>query len=418
MSSTRDVRRLVAARFVSRTGSEAAFFVGMWGKAAYELDATASQLAGLMAVLTVAVILGSAVGGVLTDRYGPRRTLAVSELFFVPAALAMTLAPNITVLAGLAAVWGFVGAPVVTAGASFAPFLVTDKRELERTNAWIEGAGSAAFVAGPAAGALLAGFADVDWVFVLDAVTSLVAAVLVLSIPLAAKRTGPAARSGLGEFREGLRVVYSSRSLRYYVLAGTLLWLSFGAFGALEPLFFRDVVRTGVESIGWVNTLFGLAMLAGAAALPRLPGRFVSARGLAITIALSGLGTVLYVGSGDLRLVALGAMAWGPVIGLLEPLLRTLMHRDAPEAVVGRVIGTAEVHRRLGELLPLAVAPALAAAFGVQLTLVAGGLFASLVALSSLGHAASIDRAAAERGLAPARIERLRPEDEPVSPNP
>ena len=74
----------------------------------------------------------------------------------------------------------------------------------------------------------------------------------------------------------------------------------------------------------------------------------------------------------DLRVIAFGALFWGLVIGATEPLLRTLMQSDAPAEYVGRVMGTAQVHRSAGEIVPLAFAPGLAAAFGVQPVMIAG----------------------------------------------
>lgn len=68
-----DLIRVVSARFLSRVGSEAAFFVGVWGKAAYVLDATPSDLAWVMLALAIPLMLGSAAAGVLIDRYGPKR---------------------------------------------------------------------------------------------------------------------------------------------------------------------------------------------------------------------------------------------------------------------------------------------------------------------------------------------------------
>ena len=145
-SGMRDVYRVVAARFLSRTGSEAAFFVGVWGKAAFVLGATATQLAFIMFALSIASILGSITAGVLIDRFGPRKVLMAAEVLFVPAAMAMIWADNLTQLSVIVAIWGFVGAPVVTAGASFAPFLTHEGVRLEKINAWIEGAGSLSFV--------------------------------------------------------------------------------------------------------------------------------------------------------------------------------------------------------------------------------------------------------------------------------
>ena len=79
--------------------------------------------------------------------------------------------------------------------------------------------------------------------FFVDAALTTIGAVLVLPVntpPVAGRGASPAA-----EIAEGLRVTYRIRSVRYYVLMGTLMWFSFGAFGALEPLFYRDVVGTG-----------------------------------------------------------------------------------------------------------------------------------------------------------------------------
>ena len=65
-------------------------------------------------------------------------------------------------------------------------------------------------------------------------------------------------------------MAYSDRTLRYVILAGTAVWFGFGAFSALEPLFFRDVVGVGVEWIGWMNTAFSVGLISGAYLLPRL----------------------------------------------------------------------------------------------------------------------------------------------------
>ncbi|MBC7265962.1 MAG: MFS transporter [Coriobacteriia bacterium] len=413
MTSKPDIRRALAARFISRAGSEAAFFIGVWGKAAFSLHATPRQLALVMFCLSAASIGGSVVGGVLVDRYGPKRVIMGAEALFVPIALAVAAADSLATLVPLVALWGLAGSPIQTAGASLAPFLVREASGLARMNSLLETAGSAAFISGPVLGALVSKSLGVDSVFVFDALTSLVAVALFARTRI----EGPARRterpSPLREMAEGVRIAYGMRSIRFYVLAGTVTWLGFGAFGALEPLFYRDVVKTGVEAIGYVNAIFGAGILTGASMLRRLPRSIVSARGLAAAVALTGAGSILYVGTADLRIIALGAFAWGTIVGLLEPLLRTLLHRDTPHELVGRVTGTAQVHRQAGELVPLAFAPALAAAIGVQQTLIAGGLFTAVAATAGLLEARAIDRTAAP---APAEIQPLLASDEPISP--
>ena len=110
------------------------------------------------------------------------------------------------------------------------------------------------------------------------------------------------------------------------------------------------------------------------------------------------MGAIAYVGSTDLRLIAVGAALWGFLIGLTEPLMRTVLHVASPEGYVGRVVGTAQYHRNAGELVPLAFAPALAAAFGVQATLIIGGVIVAIGIMSTWPIAVSIDRELAESG--------------------
>lgn len=389
----RNIALIVAARFVSRAGGSAAFFVGVWGVAAYGFNATATQLAYLSAINALAGIAGTLVAGVLIDRVGPRRVLIGAEILTIPAVVAMSQADTLVTFTVLSAGFSLAAVPTFTAGASFAPYLVEGKENLERANSLIDAAGSAGFVLGPAMGALLAQAFGLQSVFWLMAGASVVAAVLAWFIRMDVSRADDGDRHPLAELKAGLRVSYKTRSLRYYILLGTLAWFGFGAFSALEPLFYRDAVGVGVEWIGYMNTVFGIGLVGGAWLLPRLPQRIVCARGAAVIVSMLGLGAIGYVATTNLAFIGAGALAWGAVIGAAEPLLRTLVHVESPHEYVGRIMSTAQYHRSLGELVPLAFAPALAAAYGVQPVLIGGGIIVSVLAVASLPTARAIDRA-------------------------
>jgi len=406
----RNILFVVLARFVSRVGGSAAFFIGTWGMAAYTFHASASTLAWVMAGNSIAAIVGSMVAGVMIDRVGPRRVLIAAELLTIPCAIALVFAPTFAIFVPLAWLFGLVGTPTFTAGSAFAPFLVSGRDDLESVNALIEGAGSLAFVLGPAAGAVVAGWGGGPRaVFVAMAISSAGAAALAWFVHIDDGGTEHIEHDSWAEFKEGLRLSYSTASLRYFILTGTAVWFGFGAFSALEPLFYRDVVKVGVEWIGWINSAFGVGLVSGAALLPRLPRKIVSAKGLAIMTALTGLGAILYVGSTDLRLICAGAVVWGLVIGALDPLLRTLLHLSSPQEYVGRIVGTSQYHRNAGELIPLAIAPTLAVLIGVQPTLIVGGLLVTVVALASLPIAARVDRGLRAQGLLAGPVVRVEP---------
>lgn len=409
-----DIARVTLARFIARMGGEAAFFVGVWGMAAYEFNADAGSIAVLMAVLAVAMMIGSALAGTAVDRYGPRTVLIASQFVYVPVILGVTLTTDMTSLVVMSALLGLTSGPIMTSTGSFAAYLATDDMPLDRVNALIEGAGALSFIVGPGLGALVAKWISLDAVFYLDAVCTVAGAALVWPV-----RTPPlgehVSKGALAEIVDGLKVSYGLRSVRYYVLMGTLMWFSFGAFGALEPLFYRDVVGTGVEMIGYMNSLFGAGIAVGSWLLTRARTTWLTARTMALGAAAMGMCSILYVGTTKLPVIAVGALMWGLVIGAVEPLLRTLMQTDAPPEYVGRVMGTAQVHRHAGEVVPLALAPGLAAVFGVQPVMIGGGVVAAIVALSTLPVARSIDaaRVVSVRGR---RLDEAIVGDDPISP--
>jgi MFS family permease len=382
--------------------------------AAYRFHATPGQIATLMAALAISAMAGSAVAGLLVDRYGPRNVLIAAQVAYVPVAIGVTFVSDLNQLIGACALFGLATAPIMTATGSFAPYLATEDVGIEKVNAMIEGAGALSFVLGPGLGAIFARFLGIESVFYLDAGLTTLGMLLVSRVSTPAMGSERKSHP-LREMRDGLKVAYGIRSVRYYVLMGTLVWFSFGAFGALEPLFYRDVVKTGVETIGWMNSIFGIGIAAGAWVLTRLPAKATSARGLALGVAAIGGACSLYIGTTHLVTIAIGAFLLGGVIGTVEPLLRTLMQTDSPDEYVGRVMGTAQLHRSAGELVPLAIAPALAAQFGVQAVMIGGGAIAAIAALGSFGHAISIDRAG-HRARAAMPFSEAYPKDEPITP--
>ena len=392
MWANANVRNVVFARFISRAGGEAAFFVGIWGKAAFTLDANPTELAFVMGALGVASLIGASIAGVLVDRFDPRKVVLVGELLFVPAALALVFANTIPSLVLATFMLGLVGTPVFTAISSFAPFLTDDEDELSRINGLIEGASWTAFVVGPAVGALLAGTIGVDAIFVFDAATSAVAAAFLIPVKVRKVIPSDETSTGWSELKEGFRFTYGHPRLRFYIFLGSTVWLLFGTFSALEPLFFRDVLGVEVETLGWVNSIFGIGLVSGTVIAARFPARLRTASFLTLLVGMNAAGVLAYVGTDMLQVVVAAGVFWGLIIGMMAPLHRTMVQLNAPSEMVGRVMGVNHIHSEVGHLLPLALAPWLAAALGVQLSLIISGTLVGIGALAFLPAARRLDR--------------------------
>jgi predicted MFS family arabinose efflux permease len=412
MWADRDVRRVVLARFISRVGGEAAFFVGIWGKAAFELDATAGGVAAVMAALGVASLIGSAVAGVLVDRFDARRVLIVGEILFIPAAVGMVFVETLPSMVVATFILGLVGAPVFTAISAFGPYLTADSERLGRINGMIEGASWAAFVVGPAMGAIIAGSIGLDGIFVLDAATSAVAAVLVVPVSVRHLAGAREKNESVRELREGFSYAYGNPRLRFYIWLGSSVWVLFGTFSALEPLFYRDILRVEPETLGWVNSIFGLGLVTGTWIASRLPVRLRTARLLVVIVGLNSVGVLAYVGTEQLRIVVMAGVFWGLLIGIGAPLLRTLIQLNTADEMMGRITGVTQVHSEVGHLLPLAIAPVLAGAFGVQRTLIYAGIAVAISSLLFLPTATRLDRT---RVVEVPRTGLADPSDEPRS---
>lgn len=394
MFRDRNIRGVVLARLVSAIGIEASFFVGLWGKAAYEFDGSVAELAWLAALITIASIIGNLIAGIAVDRFDARRVMVAGEVAFVPATLALIWAGSLEQLLVFGFVSWIMAGLIETALMSMPPALVEDEGRLQAVNARFESAGWIAMVAGPGAGAAVASIWSLDAVFVFDAATSLVALALLIGVELRRPDEADVPEASLREVRAGLAHAYTHHPLRTVMLLGSLTWLGFGVFFALEPLYFRDVLGEGPETIGWVNSVFGVGLVAGSIWAERTAGRrygYVVAVGLTIT---SGLASLVYVGSSQLAIVVVGAVVWSVPIGALLPQLRTLAQRATRPGLVGRVMGAIAMQQNAAAVVPIAFAPALAAAVGVQAVLVGSGLFVALLAPLFIADARRLDRAA------------------------
>lgn len=392
MWANKSVRNVVLARLISRSGGEAAFFVGIWGKAAFTLEATPFQLATVMAALGIASLIGASVAGVLIDRFDPRRVILVGEVLFVPAALALVFANTIPSLVVATFFLGLIGTPVFTAISSFGPFLTEDSDELSKINGWIEGASWLAFVIGPGLGAILAATIGVNSIFVLDAVTSAVAAAFIAPVTVRRMAKTKGETRGFQDLKEGFVYTYGHRRLRFYIWLGSSVWLLFGTFSALEPLFFRDILEVEIETLGWVNSIFGLGLVGGTAIASRLPSSFRNARWLTFLVGMNAAGVLAYIGTDRLQIVVVAGVFWGVIIGMMAPLHRTMIQLNSPDDLVGRIQGVNHIHSEVGHLIPLAIAPAVAGAFGVQATLIGAGIAVAVVALLFARTAGQLDR--------------------------
>lgn len=365
------------AEAISATGTWATL-IAIWGYAAYEFDATAADVAFFGVMLTLPGVLLGPLVGTLIDRVGPKGTLALAKALGVIASLALLLADDFRTLALLSVVHGVVGAMVVPALQSLPPRIVED-HELARTNALVSLTDEFAIVAGPVVGGVAIGWFGFRGAFVVDALTF---ALGLIVLPLVQVRAvADAEIAAPPTFRaafEGLRHVARTPMLRRVVLAMTSVHLLYGAALLAEPLYVRDTLQRSPTTFAALQFVFGVFLVVGGLLVARAGERIATFGWVALGVAASGVASIVYLGTSYVVVAFIGVILWGLFTALLSGPSRTLLQRNAPESLHGRVLATDTMASTSAQLVGIAAAGVLVSVANVP---VAMGLLGGIVVM-------------------------------------
>ena len=409
-SLSAQAKRLVAMRFLIYTGFQTSYFIGVIGTLTYADGASVVATSLAVLFMNVFVILGSFAGGAALDAWGPRRhfMLSIVGTLATGAAIIAFGSATGTVLAG-AVLLGFVMGFAQPIATSYPAYLTDDPVELKDINSTITMFSNVSIIVGPTLGGFVAAAASSRAVFVLMLLFTLLALIAGWGFKPRARHAGadsaeegeraaqssnPSA-SARTTFATSIKTVFTNSVLALLFCIIFLSNFGYGAFDPLESFFYRDVLHVGVEWMGWLSSACGVGAVLGAVVALRLPPRLVSLKTLLVALMSVGLGSLLYVGTPYVGVALVGQIALGVAWGVVNPLHNTIVQTTAPLEQLGRVNSVMGFGNMFAGVAPLAIAPWLAATFGVQQTLVGAGLVVTAVPAALLlfgrGH---LDRAA------------------------
>ncbi|MFD4627261.1 MFS transporter [Streptomyces sp. NPDC058475] len=362
-----NVLRWLGAYTASMVGDNIYYLALSW--AAVQAG-TPSQAGAVMAVSAVPRALLMLGGGVVADRFGPRKVVIGSDAVRCAAVLAVAAvlfaaSPGLWLLALLAVVFGTVDAVFMPAVGAL-PARVTSRDQLARVQGMRGLAIRFAGVVGAPLGGLGVALGGSAAAFGLAGMLIAVSVPLLISVrmrelPPDDDAPDKAGQTAWRDLRDGLRYIRGHR-----VLAPLIAAIALGDLGFVGPLnvgltLLADRRGWGASGMGWVVAAFGTG--AGAAALLlTLRGRLPRAGSLAAVAILGGsvaIGALAFVPS---VAAAVGiALAIGLLAGLSGALCGALLQTQADPAYLGRVSAVSGIVS-LG-LAPLSM-PLTAAAIG------------------------------------------------------
>lgn len=285
------------------------------GWVAKELTGTNAGLGGVMLAFGLSMLLVTPLGGVAADRYQKRTVLRLS----IVALIVSAAGTGVVIIADVIEYWMLLAASVVQA-AAFACYLpariatiseIVPAATLGNAIVLMQTTQEAMRVVAPALAGVLIGVQGfgAGGVFLASAVTSGIAVVLLRDLPAMPLRNVEG-RSPLGELTDAVRYIRSNAHVAAVALLSIGVVMVGFPYLAFLPSLAEDVYDVGAVGYGVTAAAVGIgAVLAGATNARFGRGtrtvRTICAAGLALGVALIGLGAV---GRYELALAALVAV--------------------------------------------------------------------------------------------------------------
>ena len=352
----------------------------------YGLTGSVAATGGTWIAAVLPSVVLQSFAGVYVDRWDRRQTMIAANLLTVPLVLGFLLvrAPqDVWLVYLLVAAKSVVGNFMGPAENALLPKLV-DERELPTANALNTLNNNLGRLIGPAIGGLVMASAGFAYAVVLDAITFIIAGLLIAlvraprEITRAMQPTHTAAGAAasphvLREWLDGMRLVKNDRLI---VLLFTFIGVSLISEGFFEVMitpFVTDTLGGGARELGWMMTAQAVGGLMGGVLIGRLSAKVKPASLVAGGLLLLGLIDMAIFNIPNLPVDLTLFMLAGPPVIALNTGVMTLLQTRVEDRYRGRLFGVFGTTVSLMIVVGQVIASAIGGVLGPRLLMTAGG---------------------------------------------
>jgi len=354
-------------------GSQVAAFAVVWWLT--QQTGSAKVLAGLTIAQLLPQVFLAPFAGALVDRWNRRMVMIGAD--GLAALLAGVLA--LLFLTGQIQVWQIYAITFIRSllGAfHFAAFqastsLMVPDEQLSRVAGMNQTLWGALNIVAPPLGALLLSVLTFPQIMAIDVVTALIAItpMLFVSIPQPARQAASAATASIAaEVREGFVYLWHWPGARLLLFGSALLNALIWPAMSLMPLLVTEHFGGGAMQLGWMNSAWGIGMVAGGLTLSAWGG--FKRKTYTVALGLTGGAIGLLVSGAAPAAFFWLALAGLLLFGFMNPItngpLVAIMQSAVPADMQGRVFTAVGSFSSLASPIGMALAGPLADVLGVQ----------------------------------------------------
>jgi MFS family permease len=331
----RPLRLLFLAAFGSGFGTWLAFValnLDVWGRTHSGKWIAALLLADFVPAIAIGLLAGP-----LVDRLSRRRVMVAADLVRFAVFLSLPFAGSATQIVVLAGVAGFATGFFRPAVYASLPNLVEDS-ELPRAQGMLQAADALTTVIGPLAGGILVAATSPDWAYVVNAITFLWSAFLILRIPARLLQAAQAVTEGhLQDIAAGLKMIVRSRALLTVLIAWNVAMVGNAGVNVGEVVLAKVSFDAGDFGYGLLLASAGLGLVVGSLSV----GAWIEHRELASVygagFGLLALGVGAAALSPNVWIAAACVIVSGVGNGIAVVCNALFVQRGAPDVMRGRV---------------------------------------------------------------------------------
>jgi MFS family permease len=333
-------RRLLTARVISNLGNGITPIALAFGVLSLP-GSSASSLSYVTTAQMIPLVLFMLIGGVAADRFGRSQLVGVTDIigsvFVSISAIAfITGHASIPLLCFNGFVFGLLNALWYPAFSGIMP-LIVPTHLLQAGNSALGVGANLGFTLGASIAGILVSSSGSGWALLVDAVTFLVAGILVLRMRLpknvAAEGKSP---SVIAQLREGWVEFSSRRWLVVIVSSFAFYHLAFEGFlGVLAPVQTKEALR-GAKDMGYMMFAFGVGAVGGTVLALRLRPR----RPLLLAVGVTPIAALWMFALAvpmPLYVLCATACATGVAIDLMYANWMTTIQTHVPQEALSRV---------------------------------------------------------------------------------